>query len=80
MRKIKRREVQEIRVIDRKLPNGNVQSDCYVKARGMWFRDTRFPDSMGGDYTEKSLIDDFIFLQEFFERVDDPGTSGARRR
>jgi hypothetical protein len=74
MRPIKRSEVEQLRLFDRILENGRFESRCYVKARGMWFKDTRFQasDARAKAYNREAIIKDFLASQPIYQRCDEP--------
>jgi hypothetical protein len=71
VRRLKHSEVEEIRIVDRCLGGNTFQSACYIRARGVWFRDVRFPAEIG-DYDRESIIKEFIAFQSLYERLDGP--------
>ncbi len=70
MQRIDRREIEEIRIIDRRLEDGSFQSTCCIKVRGSWFSDTRSPACLGADYTRDEIIEEFLTFREFFDRTN----------
>jgi hypothetical protein len=72
MPRIKRSEVTEIRIVDRKLPDGRFESTAYIRARGHWYRDTRYPETHDGRYDRKAIIDEFIAFQDTYAPCDEP--------
>lgn len=75
MARLKAADVEEIRIVDRQLEDGRFESTAYIKARGEWYKDTRYPagEDRDGKYDRAAIISEFIAFQDIYDKCEDPG-------